>query len=245
MSDQAPGSSDNDIEQQRGYRERQRKGRGTNLSSSSLHRNVIYQSPFTVKLRPPTMTVATTSSRPRIRDTNASLSSRHRKFFDATALSASTFCASLTSSAVVDIYNLCATCIERVEKDFKPYPLCNEPGYTTTDNKGLKRDLNEFRIYCPHRGLRIRPLWAALELVACNLVSTDALLAVEALDRSRQTNNRSVGVRAAAESSNARPVFPSSPSLSQPRTCEYCREYRSTFETCSTTTGQSANTSIF
>ena len=34
---------------------------------------------------------------------------------------------------------------------------------------------------------RVRPLWAALELVACDLVSTDALLAVEALDHGKRT----------------------------------------------------------
>ena len=34
---------------------------------------------------------------------------------------------------------------------------------------------------------RVRPLWAALELVASDLVSTDALLAVEALDHGKRT----------------------------------------------------------
>ena len=34
---------------------------------------------------------------------------------------------------------------------------------------------------------RVRPLCAALELVACDPVSTDALLAVEALDHSKRT----------------------------------------------------------
>ena len=34
---------------------------------------------------------------------------------------------------------------------------------------------------------RVRPLWAALKLVACDVVSTDALLAVEALDHGKLT----------------------------------------------------------
>ena len=48
-------------------------------------------------------------------------------------------------------YSFCAACIERVDKDGKPCPHCNQPGYTTLVNKGLKRTLNEFRVYCSHR----------------------------------------------------------------------------------------------
>ena len=48
-------------------------------------------------------------------------------------------------------HNFCAACIERVEEDDKPCPLCKEPSFTTMANKGLKRTLNEFRVDCPHR----------------------------------------------------------------------------------------------
>ena len=34
---------------------------------------------------------------------------------------------------------------------------------------------------------RVRPLWAALELVASDIVSTDSLLAMEALDHGKRT----------------------------------------------------------
>ena len=47
-------------------------------------------------------------------------------------------------------HNFCAVCIVRVGKDGKPCPLCNQPVFTTMANKGLKRDLNELRVYCPH-----------------------------------------------------------------------------------------------
>ena len=46
--------------------------------------------------------------------------------------------------------NFCAVCIERVQKDDKPCPLCSSPGFTTMANKGLKRDLHELCVYCPH-----------------------------------------------------------------------------------------------
>ena len=48
-------------------------------------------------------------------------------------------------------YSFCAACIERVGKDGKPCPRCNQSDYTTLVNKGLKRPLNEFRVYCSHR----------------------------------------------------------------------------------------------
>ena len=48
-------------------------------------------------------------------------------------------------------YSFCAACIERVDKDGKPCPHCNQPGYTILVNKGFKRTLNEFRVYCSHR----------------------------------------------------------------------------------------------
>ena len=48
-------------------------------------------------------------------------------------------------------HSFCAACIECVKKDGKPCPFCNEPTFTTMANKGLKRMLDEIRIYCPHR----------------------------------------------------------------------------------------------
>ena len=48
-------------------------------------------------------------------------------------------------------HSFCAACIERVGKVGKSCPLCNEPGFTTLANKGLKRTLLEFSVYCPHR----------------------------------------------------------------------------------------------
>ena len=48
-------------------------------------------------------------------------------------------------------HSFCAACINGVERRGKPCPLCNKPGFTTVANLRLKRDLNESRVYCPHR----------------------------------------------------------------------------------------------
>ena len=58
---------------------------------------------------------------------------------------------------------------------------------------------------------RVWPLWAALELVVCDLISTDALLAMEALDRQTDSLPAGVAIGAVGRSSNARPASPIHP----------------------------------
>ena len=123
-------------------------------------------------------------------------------------------------------HSYCEACIERVGKDGKPCPLCNEPGFTTMANKGLKRTLHEFRVHCPHRlsgcewegelgrldeHLNSDPLperqlkgcpFAVIECLHCNEGIRRDMIAGHQLERCPQ----------------------------RPYTCEYCAVYKSTFE---------------
>ena len=47
-------------------------------------------------------------------------------------------------------HSYCATCINRVERDGKPCPICGQP-FTLVDDKRLERILNGYVIYCPHK----------------------------------------------------------------------------------------------
>ena len=123
-------------------------------------------------------------------------------------------------------YSFCAACIERVGKDGKPCPHCNQPGYTTLVNKGLKRALNEFRVYCPHRlsgcewegelgkldeHLNSDPL-PERQLKGCPFAVIECLHCKEGIRRDKIAGHQ-------LERCPQRPY-----------TCEYCAEYKSTFE---------------
>ena len=47
----------------------------------------------------------------------------------------------------------CQVCIQRVQRDGKPCPLCNEANFTTFLHKKLVREVNALMIYCPHKEL--------------------------------------------------------------------------------------------
>ena len=47
----------------------------------------------------------------------------------------------------------CQLCIERVQRDGKPCPLCNEPNFTTMLHKKLVREVNGLVIRCPQKEL--------------------------------------------------------------------------------------------
>ena len=123
-------------------------------------------------------------------------------------------------------HNYCEACIERVGKDGKPCPLCNEPGFTTMANKGLKRTLHEFRVFCPHRlrgcewegdlgkldeHLNSDPL-PERQLKGCTFAVIECLHCKEGIRRDKITGHQ-------LERCPQRPY-----------TCEYCAEYKSTFE---------------
>ena len=47
----------------------------------------------------------------------------------------------------------CQVCIERVQRDGKPCPLCNEPKFTTFLHKKLVREVNALVVRCPQKEL--------------------------------------------------------------------------------------------
>ena len=47
----------------------------------------------------------------------------------------------------------CQVCIERVQRDGKPCPLCNEPNFTTFLHKKLVREVNALSVFCPRKDL--------------------------------------------------------------------------------------------
>ena len=123
-------------------------------------------------------------------------------------------------------HSYCEACIERVGKDGKPCPLCNEPGFTTMANKGLKRTLHEFRVYCPHRlhgcewegelgrldeHLNSDPL-PERQLKGCLFAVIECLHCKEGIRRDKIAGHQ-------LERCPKRPYM-----------CEYCAEYKSTFE---------------
>ena len=123
-------------------------------------------------------------------------------------------------------HSYCEACIERVGKDGKPCPLCNEPGFTTMANKGLKRALHEFRVYCPHRfhgcewegelgrldeHLNSDPL-PKRQLKGCPFAVIECLHCKEGIRRDKIAGHQ-------LERCPQRPY-----------TCEYCAEYKSTFD---------------
>ena len=123
-------------------------------------------------------------------------------------------------------HNYCETCIERVGKAGKPCPLCNEPGFTTMANKGLKRTLHEFRVYCPHRlrGCKWEGELGKLDehlnsnphpqrrLEGCPLAVIECLHCKEGIRRDKIAGHQLKRC------------------LQRPYTCEYCAEYKSTFK---------------
>ena len=47
----------------------------------------------------------------------------------------------------------CQACIERVQSNGKPCPLCNEPSFTTLLHKKLVREVNALSVHCPNKDL--------------------------------------------------------------------------------------------
>ena len=121
-------------------------------------------------------------------------------------------------------YSFCAACIERVGEDGKPCPHCNQPGYTTLINKGLKRALSEFRVYCSHHGCGWIGELGKLDdhlnsdpqperrLDGCQFTVIECLHCKEGIRRDEIAGHQ-------LERCPQRPY-----------TCEYCAEYKSTFD---------------
>ena len=50
-------------------------------------------------------------------------------------------------------YEFCQVCIERVQRDSKPCPLCNEQDFSTMLQKKIVREVNALVIRCPQKEL--------------------------------------------------------------------------------------------
>ena len=49
--------------------------------------------------------------------------------------------------------HFCRPCIQRIQNDSKPCPLCNEPNFTTFLHKGVMREVNSLMVRCPQKEL--------------------------------------------------------------------------------------------
>ena len=47
----------------------------------------------------------------------------------------------------------CRPCIQQIQNDSKPCPLCNEPKFTTFLHKGVMREVNSLMVRCPQKEL--------------------------------------------------------------------------------------------
>ena len=123
-------------------------------------------------------------------------------------------------------HNFCAACIGRIEDDGKPCPLCKTSPITHVANLGLKRALNEFRVYCPHclcgcewedelgkldEHLNSDPQ-PQCQLEGCLFAVIECLHCKEGIRRDKIAGHQ-------LEHCPQRP-----------HTCEYCTEYKSTFQ---------------
>jgi len=123
-------------------------------------------------------------------------------------------------------HNFCQSCINCVQMEGKPCPLCNEPSFRVMHNKGLQRTLNGFTVYCTHRQdgcswvgelraldqhLNIKPTLEK-QLVGCEFVQVACTHCCEYFKRG------SVGEH----------QLDSCPQ--RPFSCDYCGNYSSSFE---------------
>ena len=49
--------------------------------------------------------------------------------------------------------HFCRPCVERVQRDMKPCPLCNDPNFTVFLHKGVMREVNALLVRCPQKEL--------------------------------------------------------------------------------------------
>ena len=47
----------------------------------------------------------------------------------------------------------CRPCIQQIQNDKKPCPLCNQPNFTTFLHKGVMREVNSLMVHCPQKKL--------------------------------------------------------------------------------------------
>ena len=124
-------------------------------------------------------------------------------------------------------YSFCKSCIEPIKSEKKPCPLCAVHFTTCIPDKRLQRTLNDFQVYCSHKEegcewagrlanlaqhLNVNPLHEAERLSGCQLTSLDCKHCGECFQRRELVYHET------------------SVCSQRPYSCEYCRDFKSTFE---------------
>ncbi len=118
-------------------------------------------------------------------------------------------------------YSFCNFCIDKVKATNKPCPTCNAEDFDIYPNKGLKRSLYEFKVYCSHKKEGCNWVGELGELknhlnteseVGCKFAWIKCLHCVRFLQRLNIA------------------LHQDSYCSQRPFVCEHCNEYNSTFE---------------
>ena len=127
--------------------------------------------------------------------------------------------------------SFCKTCIEPIKSDNKPCPLCNVQFTNSMPDKRLQRRLNELQVYCCHteagcewagelgslpQHLNVKPQDEGDRLSGCQLVSIGCVFCGDDIQR-KDLKKHEEG------KCSERPYI-----------CEYCEDYKSTFEDVTT-----------
>ena len=124
-------------------------------------------------------------------------------------------------------HKFCRECIEPMEKDKKPCALCNEPDFTFIRERALERSLKDLEVWCSYRkeGCEWKGKLGKLE---------------EHLNRDTSSENRLNGCQFVAVECTHNcgewfqrrhfPTHETQQCKKRPYSCDYCRDYHSTFE---------------
>ena len=124
-------------------------------------------------------------------------------------------------------YSFCRSCIETVKSENKPCPLCAVQFTTCIPDKRLQRTLNDFQVYCSHKGdgcewvgslgnltqhLNAKPLNEDGRLSGCQLTSVECKHCFDHIQRQDIVKHETTICQ------------------QRPHSCEYCNNYTSTFK---------------
>ena len=124
-------------------------------------------------------------------------------------------------------HKYCRVCIERVKKDTKPCPLCNEPDFSFLLERALERYLRDLDVWCCYKkvGCEWRGKLGKYEqhlnktpspesqMIGCQFVEVECMYECgEWFQRQHITTHQTQQCK------------------KRPYSCDYCRDYSSTFE---------------